>query len=110
MRNSLIPTESLKFTEARPQLSSILDRVFRREARIRLYKGNTPVAAIVSIRDLEDLERYESRREQAFERMEKFAENFRDVSPEDLQLQVDKAIAEVRAQQNAERLALAEVE
>jgi prevent-host-death family protein len=107
---SSIPTESLKFTEARPKLSSILDRVFRRETRIRLFKGNTPIAAIVSIKDLEELERYERRREQAFKRMEKFAENFRDVSPEELQFQVDKAIAEVRAQRDAERLALAEAE
>jgi hypothetical protein len=48
-----IPTESLKFTEARPKLSSILDRVFQRQSRVRLYKGKTPIAASVSIDDLE---------------------------------------------------------
>ena len=108
--SSLIPTESLKFTEARPKLSSLLDRVFRKETRIRLYKGNTPVAAIVSIRDLEELERHDRRRAEAFERMAAIAENFRDVSAEELEFQVDKAIAEVRAQQDAERFALTEAE
>ena len=62
----LIPTESLKFTEARPKLSSILDRVFRRETRVRLYKGNTAVATIVSIRDLERLEKLDRERDARF--------------------------------------------
>ena len=100
-----IPTESLKFTEARSKLSSLLDRVFRQEVRIRIYKGTTPIAAIISIKDLERLEAYERRREQAFDRMERFSENFRDVSPEELEMRVDEAIAQVRAQMDTERLA-----
>ena len=40
--SSLIPIESLKFTEARSQLSSIVDRVFQHKMRVRLYKGNIP--------------------------------------------------------------------
>lgn len=102
---SLIPTESLKFTEARPKLSSILDRVFRRETRLRLYKGSTPVAAIVSIDDLERLERLDREREEAFERMAKFSKAFRDVSPEELEMRIDEAIAQVRAEMDIERLA-----
>lgn len=102
---STIPTESLKFTEARSKLSSILDRVFQEKVRIRIYKGNTPVAAIISIKDLERLEGYERRREQAFDRMERFSENFRDVSPEELEMRVDEAVAQVRAAMDAERLA-----
>lgn len=105
MRNTPIPTESLKFTEARPRLSSILDRVFRRETRIRLYKGSTPVAAVVSIGDLERLERLDREREEAFAEMAKFSEAFRDVSPEELEMRVDEAIAQVRAEMDAERLA-----
>lgn len=106
---STIPTESLKFTEARPKLSSILDRVFRKETRIRLYKGNIPVAAIVSIRDLEELERYERRREQAFENMERISEAFRDVDSEELEMRIDEAIKQVRAEMDAERLAVSGV-
>ena len=105
MSSSLIPTESLKFTEARPKLSSLLDRVFRRETRIRLYKGSTPVAAVVSIGDLERLERLDREREEAFAEMAKFSEAFRDVSPEELEMRVDEAIAQVRAEMDAERLA-----
>lgn len=102
---STIPTESLKFAEARSKLSSILDRVFQQEVRIRLYKGNTPVAAIISAKDLDRLEAYELRRAQAFERMERISEAFRDVDPEELQMRIDEAVAQVRAEMDAERLA-----
>lgn len=101
----IIPTESLKFTEARSRLSSLLDRVFRQEVRIRIYKGNTPLAAIISIKDLERLERYEQRREQAFKNMERVSEAFRDVDPDELQMRIDEAITQVRAEMDAERLA-----
>lgn|SRR5690606_26200435 len=101
--SSLIPVESLKFTEARSQLSSIVDRVFQRKTRIRLYKGNVPVAAVVSIDDLERLERYDREREASFARMEKIGNAFLDVSEEELEMRIDEAIAEVRARQNAER-------
>ncbi len=105
MGNSLIPTESLKFTEARPQLSSILDRVFRRETRIRLYKGNTPVAAIVSIKDLERLESLDRERDAAFARMARIGEAFLDVSEDELEMRINEAVAQVRAEMDAERLA-----
>ncbi len=106
MPKSPIPTESLKFTEARAKLSSLLDCVFQRKTRIRLYKGNTPVAAIVSIEDLEWLEQDDRRRAQAFEHMERFAEAFRDVSEEELEMRINEAVAQVRAEMDAERLAI----
>ena len=96
--SSLIPTESLKFTEARPKLSSLLDRVFQRKMRIRLYKGSTPVAALVSIDDLERLERYDREREESFRVMSKIGEGFRDVTPEEFDEQFARAKAEVRAE------------
>jgi prevent-host-death family protein len=102
---STIPTESLKFTETRAKLSSILDRVFQETVRIRIYKGNTPIAAIISIKDLERLERYELRREQAFKRMERVSEAFRDVDPDELEMRINEAVTQVRAEMDAERLA-----
>jgi prevent-host-death family protein len=104
--SSLTPTESLKFTEARSGLSSLLDRVFQRKTRVRLYKGSTPVAAIVSIADLERLERFDREREKNFAEMARISrEAFHDVSPEELEMRVDEAIAQVRAEMDAERLA-----
>lgn len=100
-----IPIESLKFAETRSRLSSLVDNVFQRQMRIRVYKGSTPVAAIVSIADLERLEQYDQEREESFARMARFSEAFRDISPEELEMRVDEAVAQVRAEMSAERLA-----
>jgi prevent-host-death family protein len=108
MPTPTIPTESLKFTEARPKLSSLLDRVFRRQVRIRLYKGSTPVAAIVSIGDLERLEQFDRQREADFKEMTKIGEYFLDVSDEELQMRIDEAVAQVRAENRAKRQAAAQ--
>src|SRR5687767_9323066 len=97
MPQSLIPTESLKFTEARPILSKLLDRVFRREARVRIFKGSVPVAAIVSIRDLERLEEYDRERAEQFEVFHRIGERFTDLSPEEIEEQVAQTIAGIRA-------------
>jgi len=97
MSQSLTPTESMKFTEARPQLSELLNRVFRREARIRLFKGAVPVAAIVSICDLERLEQYDRERAERFQGLERISEKFADVPLEELEAQIARAISKVRA-------------
>lgn len=95
--NEIVPTESLKFTEARPRLSELLNRVFHREARIRLYKGAIPVAAIVSINDLERLEAYDRDRVAAVSAMERISQKFADVPLHDLEAEIDRATADVRA-------------
>jgi prevent-host-death family protein len=79
MVQPLVPTESLKFTEARPIISNLLDRVFRREVGVRIFKGSAPVAAIVSIRDLERLEKYDRERAERFRALESQAEKFADL-------------------------------
>ena len=104
---STIPTESLKFTEARPKLSSILDRVFQRQSRVRLYKGRIPVAAIVSIDDLERLESLDRQREEDFREMTKVSEAFLDVSDEELEKKIYEIAAQVRREMWAERHAAA---
>lgn len=96
MSGSVTPTESLKFTEARPKLSELLNRVFHREARIRLYKGSIPVAAIVSIDDLERLERFDRERAETLSKMEALAERFADVPADELSTEIERALASVR--------------
>lgn len=103
MAEPLIPTESLKFTEARPILSDLLNRVFRREARIRIFKGSVPVGAIVSIRNLERLETLDRERAEQFEVFHRIGEQFTDLTPEEIEEQVARAIAEVRAERRAPR-------
>lgn len=91
-----IPTRKMKFTEARPQLSEVLNQVYDREMRVMVTKGNIPVAAIVSIDDLARLNRLDEEREKD---MEVFFEVSRSLSaiPEDeFAEEFAKGLAEVR--------------
>ncbi len=97
-----IPTQTLKFTEARPQLSELLNRVYNREMRVKVTKGSIPVAAIVSVEDLERLEWYDTRRERDLQVFDEIGKAFADQTPEQIQFEVDKALAEVRAEMRAE--------
>lgn len=92
-----IPRESLKFTEARPRLSELLNRVYKREARVVIRKGNIPVAALVSISDLEWLELRDKERSDAFSTILSAAKEFADESPERIEAEIARALTEVRA-------------
>jgi prevent-host-death family protein len=103
MTTPLIPTETLKFTEARPQLSELLNRVFRREARIVIKKGEIPVAALVSINDLKRLEMRDVEWDAGFEVFDEIGAAFADQSPEDIERGAAEAVAQARAELRAER-------
>lgn len=98
-----IPTRTMKFTEARPQLSDLLNRVHDKELRLKVTKGNLPVAAIVSIDDLERLDQLDAQREKDFKIFDEIGAAFADVPPEEIEREVAKALAEVRAEMRRER-------
>jgi prevent-host-death family protein len=98
-----IPTETFKFTEARPQLSELLNRVYRRDARIVIKKGEIPVGALVSMLDLEKLEKWDEEWEKGFEILDEIGVAFKGVPPEEIEREAAKALAEVRAEARAER-------
>lgn len=96
MSDAIIPTRSMKFTELRPRLSELLNCVFGREMRIRITKGNIPVAAIVSIDDLERLERLDAQRDADFRIFDEIGAAFADQTPEQIEEQVNRAVSKVR--------------
>ncbi len=101
-----IPTESYKFTEARPQLSELLNRVFRREARMLIKKGGLPVAAIVSVDDLDRLNRLDAERDSDFRVFDEVGAAFSDQTPEQIERGTAHAVTEARAEIGAERKTL----
>jgi len=105
MATTIIPTQRMKFTEARPQLSELLNRVYDREMRVMISKGNIPVAAIVSVDDLERLNQLDAKREADFEIFREIGEAFADQTPEEIEANVDRIVAEVREEMRRERLA-----
>jgi prevent-host-death family protein len=97
MREQQPMTQTMKATDARQQFASVLNRVFRKEARVVVEKGGIPVAAIVSAEDLARLDRLDEERAARFERLSRIGEAFADVPTDELEREVERAIAEGRA-------------
>lgn len=91
-------TRNLKASEARQQLDEVLDEVSRQKTRIIVEKSGSPIAAIVSIQDLEGLQRLEANAEQALARMRAA---FSDLSEEQIVEDVARVIEEVRAERRS---------
>ena len=94
-------TQTVKASEARQHWSELLNDVFKGRKRIIVEKSGIPVAALVSTDDLDRLERFESQRRARFKVLEETWAAFDDVPSEELEKQIAKAIAEVRAERRA---------
>ena len=94
-------TETMSVSEARKNFSDVVTRSMRGEGRVIVEKSGTPVGAIVSIGDLrrlEELDREWAEIEDVFRRTQA---GFRGASPEALEREIEKAIAEVDADYKA---------
>jgi len=91
-------TQTIAASVARQQFSQILNNVFRREIRVVIEKSGIPVAAIVSADDLVALRRFEAERQERFTVLDRMREAFKDVPAEDVEAEVARAIAQVRAE------------
>ena len=97
MREREPVTQTMKASEARAEWSRILNRVFRKEARVLVEKNGVPVAAIVSAEDLKRLKRLAAEREARFQVLDEIGAAFADESPEEAEHQVELALSKVRA-------------
>lgn len=98
MRKSDTATESMKVTDVREHWSQVVNAVSRRQKRVILEKGGIPVAALLTIDDLERLQRYDARREANFAVLDRIGAAFKDLPDEEVEREVAKAVAEVRAE------------
>ena len=103
MADGEIPIRTVKASEARERWRELLDGVFRREARVVVEKSGIPVAAIISVQDLRLLERAEVQRMRDFAVLEEMSQAFRDVAPEELEREADRAVRQVREERRAGR-------
>lgn len=90
-------TQIVKASDARQQWSQLLAKVFRKESRVIVEKSGIPVAAIISAEDLEKLTRLEARREEGWRAIQELRARNRDKNLDEVERDVDEAIAEVRA-------------
>jgi prevent-host-death family protein len=89
-------TKTIKASDARQQFSKLLNEVFRRESRVLVEKSGIPVAAIISTKDFKRLARLEQERAEQFKILDEIGEAFQDVSPEEIEREVKRAITQVR--------------
>ncbi|MGH2614219.1 MAG: type II toxin-antitoxin system prevent-host-death family antitoxin [Thermomicrobiales bacterium] len=97
-------TETMKISDVKQQLNSLVNRVYRRETRVLVEKSGIPVAGIVSAQDLQRLERLDRERAERFKILDEIGEAFKDVPFEELEREIARAIAEVRAERRAEQV------
>ena len=83
--------------------ASLLNKVYRQETRVVVEKSGIPVAAIVSVDDLERLKALEAERSNDFAAIRRVGEAFKDVEPAELERAVAEALAAVREERRRER-------
>ena len=95
--------QTLKISDVKARLSSLVNEVYRKETRVLIEKAGIPVAALVSLEDLERLTQLDQERAERRRVLESMREPFRGVPAEEIERETEKAVAEVRAELAAER-------
>lgn len=98
-----IPVERVGAAEARRRFAELVNAVASGERRVLIEKSGVPVAAVVGPRELRMLERADRERAEADAALARMRAAFADVPPDELQREIDKAVAEARAEMRAER-------
>jgi prevent-host-death family protein len=101
--------QSVTISEAATQFPHLIDAVAQNAMRIRIERGGEPVAALVSVADLERLSQFEQEREERFAVVDRMREAFKDVSPDDLEREIVALIREIRVEEDASRWAEDEI-
>jgi prevent-host-death family protein len=96
-------TQSLPISEVQSRLSPLAKEVARKELRVIVEESGTPVAAIVSVDDLARWVRLDRECEARFAVIDRMREAFADVPADEIEREVAKAVAEVRAEMAEER-------
>ena len=100
-------TQTMKISDVKATLSKLVNEVYRGEKRVLIEKAGIPVAALISIQDLERLTRIDEEDREAWATLEAMRAPFRGVPSEEIEREAAKAIAEVRAERRAARAAVA---
>ena len=89
-------TRRMNVRQTRQELSQLLNKVYRQETRVVVEKSGIPVAAIVSVRDLERFNALEREQSEDFRALDRIGEAFAGVDPEELEAEVGRALERVR--------------
>lgn len=96
------PTQTLKISDVKNTLSSLVNKVYRKETRVLVEKAGIPVAALVSADDLNRLQQLDRAWDERTKAIERFSQAFADVPAEEAEAEVARIIAERRERRAAE--------
>ena len=102
MRESEPMTQTMKISDVKNTLSSLVNKVYRKETRVLVEKAGIPVAALVSAEDLNRLEQLDRAWDERTNAIERFSQAFADVPVEEAEAEVARIIAERRQRRAAE--------
>ncbi len=94
-------TQTLKASDVRSNWSQLLNKVFRNQTRVIVEKSGIPIAAVISAEDLARFTQMEEQRKERFKVLDRIREAFKDVSVEEVEREVAKAIKQVRAERRS---------
>ncbi len=103
MREQQPATQTMKISEVRGQLNTLVNRVYRKETRVLVGESGIPVAPIVSTEDLKRLDRLDRERAERFSVIDEVRQAFAGVPDEEIERETDRALTAVRAEMRAER-------
>ena len=102
MREQEPMTQTMKISDVKNQLSSLVNEVYRKETRVLVEKAGIPVAALVSADDLRRLTQLDRAWNERTTAIERFSQAFADVPTADAEADVARIIAERRQRRAAE--------
>jgi prevent-host-death family protein len=95
-------TQTMKISAVKNTLSSLVNKVYRKETRVLVEKAGIPVAALVSADDLNRLQQLDRAWDERTKAIERFSQAFADVPAEEAEAEVARIIAERRQRRAAE--------
>ncbi|MGH7961461.1 MAG: type II toxin-antitoxin system prevent-host-death family antitoxin [Candidatus Binatia bacterium] len=108
MQTQSPPTQTMKISEVKSRLNSLVNDVYRQETRIVVEKSGIPVAAIIPIADLRRLIRLDEQDREAREIVEAMRVPFDDVPDEEIERQTERIMHEIREENRAARQRVAQ--
>jgi prevent-host-death family protein len=78
-------TRTMKISDVKARLSSLVNEVYRQETRVLVEKAGIPVAALVSVRDLQRLAQLDEERAERHRILESMREPFRGAPAEEIE-------------------------
>ena len=91
----------MKAAQARVEWSRLLNQVARNETRVVVEEDGVPIAAVVSARDLAQLQQLEQQRERDLATLRASQDGFKDDEPDDVEREIAQALTDVRADRTA---------